>query len=119
MALQEEQGHDSHTRRETWYWYSLASRVPTTESLGNLLEIKGEERVFKGGSYTLEELTLMIEKFVGNSLPARSLSEMRELHRAWMGRCCQRHHRREHGRRQIISPIGNSETVQNVQISLP
>ena len=32
----------------------------------------------------MEELTLMIETFVGNSLPVRSLSEMRELHRALM-----------------------------------
>ena len=32
----------------------------------------------------MEELTLMIEKFVGNSPPARSLSEMRELHSATM-----------------------------------
>jgi len=45
---------------------------------------KGEERVFKRGSYTLEELTLMIEKFVGNFPPARRLSEMHELHCAWM-----------------------------------
>ncbi len=49
-----------------------------TESPGKLLESKGEQHAFKKGAGPLEELTLIIEKFVGNSPTARSLSEMRE-----------------------------------------
>jgi hypothetical protein len=63
----------------------LASRVPTTEAIGNLLEIKGAEGVFsEGGSYTLEEIDLNDRKVCRQFPPARSSSEMHELHCAWM-----------------------------------
>ena len=47
MALQEQQGHDSHTRRKIvtdTYWQAV---YQPPESIGNLLEIKGRRACFQ------------------------------------------------------------------------